>query len=365
MKKSLLTGALLCVFLISCSKPEQNQTGTGRKTQQLTLQDVSLQSPYSASIQGKQDINILPQVSGFLTELCVTEGERVKKDQTLFVIDQVNYEASLRVAEANVKAAEAQVGTNELTYRSKEKLYEDRVISEYDLQVAKNNLLTAKAQLALAEANVVNARQNLSYTVVKSPCNGVVGKLPFRVGTLVSPQMQEPLTTVSDNSEMYVYFSMTELQMLSLVREYGSVQTAIKQMPDVELQLADNSLYSHKGRIESISGVIDRTTGSVSVRAVFPNTERLLLSGGSCNVLIPFVRKDVIVIPQAATYEIQNKVYAYVVSEGKAQSRVITVSSINDGKNYIVESGLNAGETIVAEGAGFVREGEQILNTEN
>ncbi|MCM1034441.1 MAG: efflux RND transporter periplasmic adaptor subunit [Paludibacter sp.] len=365
MKKTVVTSTLLCVLLISCSKHEQFTAGNSWKTQQLALQEVSLQSPYSASIQGKQDISILPQVSGFLTKLCVTEGERVSKDQTLFIIDQVNYEAALRVAEANVKAAEAQVATHQLTYTSKQKLYDEKVISQYDLQVAENNLLTAKAQLALAEANVVNARQNLSYTVVKSPCNGVVGKLPFRVGSLVSPQMTEPLTTISDNSEMYVYFSMTEQQMLNLVRQYGNVQNAIKQMPDVELQLADNSLYTHKGRIESISGIIDRTTGSVSVRATFPNTERLLLSGGSCNILIPFIRKEIIVIPQAATYEIQNKVYTYVVVDGKAQSRLIQISNVNDGKNYIVESGLNAGETIVAEGAGFVREGEQIVAIEN
>lgn len=365
MKKTVVTSTLLCVLLISCSKHEQFTAGNSWKTQQLALQEVSLQSPYSASIQGKQDISILPQVSGFLTKLCVTEGERVSKDQTLFIIDQVNYEAALRVAEANVKAAEAQVATHQLTYTSKQKLYDEKVISQYDLQVAENNLLTAKAQLALAEANVVNARQNLSYTVVKSPCNGVVGKLPFRVGSLVSPQMTEPLTTISDNSEMYVYFSMTEQQMLNLVRQYGNVQNAIKQMPYVELQLADNSLYTHKGRIESISGIIDRTTGSVSVRATFPNTERLLLSGGSCNILIPFIRKEIIVIPQAATYEIQNKVYTYVVVDGKAQSRLIQISNVNDGKNYIVESGLNAGETIVAEGAGFVREGEQIVAIEN
>lgn len=365
MKKSVFTGPLLCVLLVACSQPEQHSTGTGWKTEQLSLQDVSLQSPYSAAIQGKQDINILPQVSGFLTRLCVNEGERVDKGQTLFIIDQVNYEAALRVAEANQKAAEAQVATNNLTYTSKQKLYADKVISEYDLQVAENNLLTAKAQLALAEANVVNARQNLSYTVVKSPCNGVVGKLPFRVGTLVSPQMAEPLTTVSDNSEMYVYFSMTEQQMLNMVREYGTIRNAIKQMPDITLQLADNSLYPHKGRIESISGVIDRTTGSVSVRATFPNTERLLLSGGSCNVLIPFVRKNVIIIPQTATYEIQNKTYTYVVTDGKAQSRLIQVSGINDGKNYIVENGLNAGETIVSEGAGFIRDGETVITEAN
>ena len=349
------------ILFCSCHQKSQQPPVTARKTMEIDTQTVTMTGTYSAAVQGKQDVAILPQVGGFITKLCVTEGQRVTTGQTLFEIDRVNFEAALRVAEANVKAAEALVATNQLTYDSKKTLFAQNVISQYDLQVAENALLTAKAQLAQAQAGVTNARQNLSYTLVKSPCNGVVGRLPFRAGSLVSPQMPEPLTTVSDNSDMYVYFSMNEAQMLSLVKQYGSVEKAVKELPDVELQLCDGDLYTHKGRIESISGVIDKQTGAVSVRAVFPNPDKLLLSGGSCNVLIPMTREHAILIPQVATYEIQDKVFAYKVVDGKATSVMIEVEALPDGKRYIVNKGLAPGDRIIAEGAGLVKEGDPVL----
>lgn len=357
-KTIFLIGAAL--LLVSCHKHVQEQQHVNRKVIECKPTTVSMSDTYSASVQGKQDIAILPQIGGFITKLCVSEGQHVRQGQALFEIDRVNFEAALRVAEANVQAAQAMVKTNELTYSSKQKLYEEKVISQYDLQVAENALLTARAQLAQAQASVTNARQNLSYCTVKAPCNGVVGCLPFRVGSLVSPQMPEPLTTVSDNSEMYVYFSMTEAQMLALVRQYGSIDKAIKEMPSVNLLLADNSQYNHSGHIESISGVIDRQTGAVSVRAVFPNPEKLLLSGGSCNVQIPAVRDNVLVIPQAATYEIQDKIFCYRVVDGKANATMLNVTPLPDGKDYIVNSGLHTGDRIIAEGAGLVRDGEEV-----
>ena len=359
MKKiTLLLMAL--VALVSCQNNAEERHHSGRKTLVTELQTIVLPESYSASIQGKQDIAIMPQVGGFLTKLNVVEGQQVRKGDVLFEIDRVNFEAALRVAEANVQAAEAVVKTNELTYSSKHKLYAEKVISQYDLQVAENALLTAKAGLAQAQASVTNARQNLSYCSVTAPCNGVVGKLPMRVGSLVSPQMPQPLTTVSDNSEMYVYFSMSERQMLNMVKVYGSVAEALQQLPTVAIQLADGSTYQHGGKIESISGVIDRSTGAVSVRAVFPNSERLLLSGGSCNIILPMQHENVIIIPQAATYEIQNKVFCYRIIDGKAVSTMITVQALPNGKEYIVKSGLSTGEQIVAEGAGLVRNGEEI-----
>ena len=360
MKKVILVFAAVILFC-SCHQKSQQPPVTARKTMEIDTQTVTMTGSYSAAIQGKQDIAILPQVGGFITKLCVTEGQRVTTGQTLFEIDRVNFEAALRVAEANVKAAEALVATNQLTYDSKKTLFAQNVISQYDLQVAENALLTAKAQLAQAQAGVTNARQNLSYTLVKSPCNGVVGKLPYRKGSLVSPQMPQPLTTVSDNAEMYVYFSMSEKQILSLIRQYGSVGGALKKLPDVKLQLCDGGLYNERGRIESISGVIDKQTGAVSARAVFPNTDKLLHSGGSCNVLIPIVRTHVIIIPQEATYEVQNKVFAYRVEDGKAVSAMLDVEALPDGKRYIVNDGLAEGDVIVAEGAGLVKEGETIL----
>ncbi len=322
--------------------------------------DREIPTNYSATIRGRQDIDIYPQVSGTIWQLCVTEGQNVSKGQTLFIIDQVPYKAALQTAEANVAAAEASVATAQLTYDSKKELFARKVVSQFDLSTAENNLLTAKAQLAQAEAQRVNAANNLSYTVVKAPSNGVVGTLPYRVGALVSASMPQPLTTVSDNSTMYVYFSMTENQLLNLTRRYGSIAETLKNMPDVQLLLNDGSLYELSGRVESISGVIDTSTGSVSLRAAFPNPNGLLHSGGSGNVVLASTFKDCIVVPQNATFEIQDKVFAYKVMDGKAVSAPLTVEKISDGKEYIVTSGLVPGDVIVTEGVGLMREGTPI-----
>ncbi len=323
--------------------------------------DREVPSNYSSTIRGRQDIDIYPQVAGTISQVCVTEGEQVSKGQPLFIIDQVPYKAALQTAEANVAAAKAGVATAQLTYDSKKELFAKQVISQFDLSTSKNQLLTAKAQLAQAEAQRVNAANNLSYTVVKAPADGVVGTLPFRVGALVSSAIPQPLTTVSDNSDMYVYFSMTENQLLSLARTYGSIANTLKNMPDVQLRLNDGSVYDKSGRIESISGVIDRSTGTVSLRAVFENQGGLLHSGGSGSIILPSVHKDCIVVPQLATFELQDKVYVYKVIDGVATSQLIEVEKISDGKEYIVRSGLVPGDVIVMEGVGLMREGTPII----
>lgn len=322
--------------------------------------DKSLSTSYSASIKGRQDIDIYPQVSGKIQRLCVKEGDKVKKGQLLFVIDQVPYRAALATAVAAESAAEAALSSATLTYESNKELYAQKVISAFTLQTSENAYRSAKAQLAQTKAQVTDARNNLSYTEVRSPADGVVGVLPYRVGTLVSASMPKPLTTVSDNSQMYVYFSMTEKQLLSFVRQYGSKDAAIRNMPEVSLQLGDQSMYAHKGKVESISGVIDTETGAVTLRAEFPNPERLLNSGGSGNVIIPTTMKNCIVIPQSATVQQQDKRIVYKVVSGKAVAQLIQVESIDDGTSFIVSSGLNPGDVIVSEGAGMVKEGETV-----
>lgn len=302
----------------------------------------------------------MPQVSGTIQRLCVTEGEKVKKGQVLFIIDQVPYKAALNTAEANVKSANAALATAELTYNSNKELYANKVVSNFTLKTSENQYLTAKAQLAQAEAQEVNARNNLSYTEVKSPSNGIVGMLPYRVGALVGPTIVEPLTTVSDNSEMYVYFSMTENQVLDMVRQYGSIEDALTKMPEITLKLNDGTTYSEKGKIESISGVIDTQTGSVGVRAVFPNEKGLLLSGASGKVVIPATYNKYIIIPQEATVKQQDKISVFKVVDGKAVSTLIKVAPYNDGREYIVLEGLNTGDEIIAKGAGLLREGTQV-----
>ena len=370
MRKSMITlnrkwirliGIVGCtVWMASCKQATDAGVKPSYATMKVEAADKELSTSYSATIRGRQDIDIYPQVSGTIEKLCVTEGQTVRRGQLLFVIDQVPYRAALKTATANVEAARAAMATAELTYKSNKELYAQKVVSEFSLKTAENTFLTAKAQLTQAEAQETNARNNLSYTEVKSPSDGVVGALPYRAGALVSANIPYPLTTVSDNSDMYVYFSMNENQLLALTRQYGSMDEALKNMPEVELVLNDNSVYNKKGIIESISGVIDRQTGTVMARVVFPNESRLLHSGASGTVVVPSIYKDCIAIPQGATVQMQDKVAVYKVVDGKAVSTLVTVSGISDGREYVVLSGLNPGDEIVSEGAGLMREGTQV-----
>lgn len=358
-----LMGIIGCaVCLASC---KQNQpAGAGMQSSYNTMQvataDRELTTTYSATIRGRYDAAILPQVSGTIQKVMVSEGQKVRRGQSLFIIDQVPYRAALNTATANVEAAQAALATAELSYNSNKELFAQKVVSSYTLQTAENQYLSAKAALSQAKAQEVNARNNLTYTEVKSPSDGVVGALPIREGSLVSPSMGTALTTVSDNNQMFIYFSMTENQLLSLTRQYGNMDEAVKNMPPVRLQLNDGSEFASEGKIESISGVIDRQTGTVSVRAVFPNEGGILHSGASGAVLVPSTYKDCIVIPQSATVQIQDKTLVYKVVDGKAVSALVTVAPISDGREYIVLDGLQPGEEIIAEGAGLVREGTQV-----
>ena len=356
-----LIGIVGCtVWMASCKQATDAGVKPSFAIMEVKAADKELSTSYSATIRGRQDIDIYPQVSGTIEKLCVTEGQTVRRGQLLFVIDQIPYRAALKTAVANVEAARAAMATAELTYNSNKELYAQKVVSEFSLKTAENTYLTAKAQLTQAEAQEVNARNNLSYTEVKSPSDGVVGALPYRVGALVGANLPYPLTTVSDNSDMYVYFSMTENQLLALTRQYGSMDEALKNMPEVELILNDNSVYNKKGVIESISGVIDSQTGTVMARVVFPNESRLLHSGASGTIVVPSIYKDCIAIPQGATVQMQDKVVVYKVVDGKAVSTLITVAGINDGREYVVLSGLQSGDEIISEGAGLVREGTQV-----
>lgn len=360
ISKSLLIGLLCGAALCACKENTVTQTNTNYTTMQVALTDKTLQSYYSATISGRQDVEIRPQVSGLITEVCIQEGANVKKGQTLFVIDQVPYRAALQTALANVENAEANVATAQLTADSKQELYNQNVVSGFDLQTAQNTLRSQKAALAQAQAEEINARNNLSYTEVKSPSDGVAGMIPYRIGALVSSSISTPLVTISDDEQMYVYFSMTENQVLALSRQSGSLKNALQSMPAVQLQLSDGSLYPEQGKVDAISGIINSSTGAISLRAVFPNPDRILRSGGSGNIVFPYEKKNCIVIPQEATYEIQDKIYVYKIVDGKTKSTQITVFSVNDGKEYVVESGLQAGDEIIAEGAGLVKNGTEI-----
>ncbi|MBP3472079.1 MAG: efflux RND transporter periplasmic adaptor subunit [Paraprevotella sp.] len=359
-----LLGIIGCTLwmMTACQKAPQRQAMKANYvTMKVKTDSLTLSTRYSATIRGCQDIEIYPQVGGTLQRLLVTEGQRVKKGQTLFIIDQVPYQAALNTAKANLESAQASLATAELTYQSTKRLFEQKVVSDFDLQKAQNTLLSAKAAVSQCKAQVTNAQNSLSYTTVKSPADGVVGTLPYRQGALVGSSMPQPLTTVSDNNTMYVYFSLPESQLLSMAREYGTPEEAVAHMPEVGLQLVDGSMYDLKGKVETISGVIDRNTGSVSLRAVFDNPKHMLFSGSTGNIVVPVEYKDQIIIPQVATVQKQDKYFVFGIDkDGNAKSIAIKIAPNNNGKEYIVTEGLKVGEEIIATGAGMIHEGQKI-----
>ena len=365
--KKLLLPVLATFMLVSCAEKQSETTKSEIRypLHTVTLSDRVLQADYTATIKGCQTVEIRPQVSGMITDIRINEGSMVGMGQVLFVIDPVPYEAAYEIAVANVKSAEVALSTAQLMLDSNKELYEQDVVSEFDLMMARNDLAEAEAKLALARAEETNAHNNLSYTEVKSPVNGVASMIPYRVGALVSSNITQPLVTVSDDSQVYAYFSMAENQMLDLIYQYGSLQRAINEMPEVELRMSNGDIYEHKGRINAISGTISETTGAVSLRAAFPNRGRVLRDGGSGTVIIPSERKGCIVIPQSATYELQDRIFVYKVVEGRAVSTLIEVLPQNNGTEYIVESGLQEGDVIVAEGAGLIREGTVVVAKDN
>lgn len=357
----LLTAALAAV-LVSCGGNQKGGFGDNEyAVRTIEGQSANLQTTYPAVIKGVQDVEIRPKISGFITKLCVKEGQTVKAGQLLFVIDNVTYAAAVRQAKAAVNSAKAQLNTSKLTYDNSQNLFKSNVIGDYELQSAKNSYESAQAALAQAQANYVSAKQNLDFCYIKSPSAGVVGNLPYRVGALVSSTSQEPLTTVSNIKTMQVYFSMTEKDLLDMTRTAGGLHAAISEYPAVKLQLADGTMYAHPGRVAAVSGVIDSSTGSVSIRADFPNPENLLKSGGSGSIVVPHESSNVIVVSQEAVAQVQDRYFVYVVGkDNKVKYTNVTVNPNNDGKNYIIESGLNVGDRIVVKGINSLKDGMQI-----
>lgn len=351
MKNKMMLVAAVATVLVSCGG------GGGRPTfgdneypvDVVATQNASLQSTYPATINGVQDVEIRPKVSGFLTQINVTEGQTVSAGQVLFVIDNETYQAQVRQAQAAVNTAQSAVNTAKLTFDNTKKLHASKVVGDYELQTAENTFLSAQAQLAQAQAALSSAKEALSFCYVKSPAAGVVGTLPLKKGALVSAS--NVLTHVSDISTMDVYFSMTEKDMLTMSQGEGGLKGAVAKFPPLKLQLADGTMYAYDGHVTSISGVIDRSTGSVQLKAQFPNPEKLLKSGGSGSIVIPSVADSAIVIPQRVVMEVQNKKFVYVLKENnKVAYTEITVDPQNDGVNYIVTSGLKAGDKYVTNG---------------
>ena len=312
-----------------------------------------MQATFPATIKGVQDVEIRPKVQGFITQINVKEGQTVSAGQTLFVLDNTTYQAQVRQAQATVNTAQQQCNTAKLTYENTQKLHQNRVIGDYELQTSQNSYEVAQAQLAQAQAQLATAKEQLSYCYVKSPAAGVVGTLPFKKGTLVNSS--NTLTTVSNNSSMEVYFSVTEKAAMQLQA------AGLQSLPSVKLQLADGSIYNHEGTVTKMSGVIDQTTGSVQLIALFQNPERVLKSGGAGTIIIPRQATDAIVIPQSCVSEVQDKKFVYLLgNDNKVKYTEIKVDAQNDGKSYVVTEGLKPGDKYVTNGITKLSDGMEI-----
>lgn len=358
--------AAFAVMLSACGKGEQQQVQQAPDIATMTVElgNSETDNTYPAQIKGKTDVDIRPQVSGFITKVHVDEGQHVTKGQVLFTLDQVQFQAAVNQAAAAVNSAQTAVNTAKLTADTKRQLFEKNIISQYEYQLAQNDLQNAQAALAQANSGLVTAKKNLSYTVVTAPSSGVVGAIPNREGSLASPSSAQPLTTISDNSQVYAYFSLTEKDLLKMT-DGGtvSVTEAIKKMPEVELKLSDGSVYPFKGKVATVSGVLNTSTGAASVRALFDNPSGMLRSGNTGNILIPNVSEQVIVIPQKATFELQDRRFVYVVGDSnKVASVPVTVGEGNDGKNFVITSGLKPGDRIAIEGVGTIVKDGTVIN---
>ncbi len=353
----LVTTATLGALLSSCGKKDESaQQAQAPQLQVLTVEqgDATLYKSLPATLKGKTDVDIRPQVSGNITAVHVEEGQHVRKDQVLFTLDQVPYQAAVDQALSAVNSAKTAVATSEINVSNQKALYERNIIPQTQYQVAENQLAQAKAQLAQAQAALTSARNQLSYTVVKAPSDGVVGAIPYRVGALASPSMMTPLTTVSDNSEVYAYIALNQNDLLGMT-DGGtrSLESAVKDIPNLKLVLSNGTEYPLEGRIESVSGLVDNATGAASVRVLFPNPSGMLRSGYTGQVLIPVQATNSILIPQKSTYEMQDMRYVFTLNDSNITVPTrIEVMELNDGKSFVVTEGLKPGDRIVTEGIG-------------
>jgi len=329
----------------------------------VNTQNTTLDSDYPATIEGIQNIDIRPKVDGFIEKIFVDEGAVVKKGQLLFTINAPQYEQQVRTARAAISSAEADVNAAQLTVNKTRPLVEKDIISKYDLDAAQLTLQSRKAALAQAKAELVNAQVNLGYTSVKSPVDGVVGSIPFRNGSLVSSTSTQPLTTVSNTSKVYAYFSLNEKQLLDFSKTYkgNTLAQQMKNIPAVSLVLADGTVYAQNGKIESINGQINTSTGSASLRATFPNPTSLLKNGASASVRIPQHIENAILIPQKSTIDLQGKKFVYVLGDSaKVINTEIEIMDLAKDKFYVVTKGLKAGDKVVLEGFQSLKDGTKI-----
>ena len=359
----LLMGLLLAggLFYSLNDDEEDEEPDEEYRTLTIKLQDYTVTREFTAKIETENPVVIRPQISGKITKICVKEGARVKKGQPLFIIDQAPYQAAVRNAEARVTSAKAQLATARQNLEGKEELYKQHVVGDFDLKKARNAKAEAEGALAEAQADLEKARNELSYTIITSPSDGVLSMIEYRLGELVDPLMETELTNVTDPRRLFAYFSMSEKTIHNLADIYKCrVSDLTSVLPKVSLVTYWGKELQQKGHIDAISGNVDESTGSLVLRASFENSEDLFLNGSNGIIVLPYELKSAIVIPQEATYDILDKQFVYKVVDGVTKACEIKVFRYDNGKDYIVTEGLKLGDVIIAEGAGMLKDGMRI-----
>jgi membrane fusion protein (multidrug efflux system) len=357
----------VAVVLYACDSSSGNPGAFQQPPQALPVITVSTMpattyQEFTASIEGKKDIEIRPQVDGYLDKIYVDEGAHVRKGQLLFQINDHPYREQLNNAKASLSAAKANLANAEINVSKLTPLVQNNVISDVQLKTAQAAYDAASANVAQAQAVVHNAQINLGYALITAPANGYIGKIPLKTGSLVGTTTAEPLTILSETKDIYAYFSLSENDFIQFKNEFQgkTMEEKIKQLPPVELVLADNSVYPQKGKVEIAEGQFNKTTGTISFRATFPNAEGILRSGNTGKIRIARELGSSLVIPQEATFELQDKVFVFAVGDSnKVTSKPITVTGAS-GNYYLVQGGINSGEKIVYAGLDRLRDGAVI-----
>ena len=357
MKKMIVVGGLT-----SCGGDLPQVEQTSYETVTVEKQDIVVPLKFSAKLTGQTDVTISPQVSGQLMKICVKEGDQVKKGQVLFMIDSRNAQLELESAQANLQSATAQENSAKLEYDSNKNLFEKKIVSQYTLSTSENSYYQAVAATAQARAAVNSAKVNLGYCTITAPVTGLIGEIPVRTGDQVSPGTE--LTIVSGNTNMDAEFSLPESILEDAVAEGVSIKSeeVLKKLPEVTFVMKNGTEYKHKGRISSVTGMVNSTTGTIALKATFPNPEGSLYSGIQGTVVVPWSQKGVMVIPQVAVVKLQDKQQVYKVqADSTATAVTVTTEDIGNGTDYIATSGLNVGDKIVTVGANNVHEGQKVL----
>lgn len=350
---------ILAILLASCNsekKPEQRNAAADYEVLTVSSKDIEIFREFPVTIEGTENIEIYPKIEGFIEKVHVDEGEYVKKGQLLFSLNAPEYQQDLLSTKAAISSAKADVSSAQVDVEKAKPLVEREIISKFELTSAENSLTAANAALEQAQANYSNAQTNYNYTRITAPVSGYIGSLPYKLGSLVSSSISEPLTTVSNIKQVYAYFSINEKTYLEFAKA-----GLLKSLDEVSLLLPDYTAFDQKGKIQTVSGQVDEETGSFNVRAIFNNPDNLLRTGNSATIQIPRTIEDAFLIPQSATYEIQGGVYVYLVNDqSQVQSQKITVTATNSGQAYIVTDGLKAGDQVVLEGISGLSSGKEI-----